>query len=90
MTDDDTPLATFTLEIVADANSGWPSVQVPGSAALLGTAKAIRIAARVNGHPYEATLLPIGGGVHMLPIRAPFRRQHGVDVGDRVELTLLR
>lgn len=86
----ETVIGAFALTIVADPNSGWACVQVPDSAALLGTGKAVRVAARVNDQPYEATMLPIGGGVHMLPLRAPFRRQLGVELGDSVDLVLVR
>lgn len=82
--------AAFRLTIVADPNSGWACVQVPDSAALCGTGKSVRVAATVNGHPYEASMLPIGGGVHMLPLRAPFRRQLELELGDDVDLVLLR
>ncbi|MEV1296170.1 DUF1905 domain-containing protein [Pseudonocardia sp. NPDC049635] len=93
MTNDDateTTLGTFTLTVVADATSGWTCVQVPDSATLFGTGKTVKVRARVNGHPYEATMLPIGGGTHMLPLRAPFRRQHQLELGDQIELTLLQ
>lgn len=85
----ETILGTFTLTIVADATSGWTCVQIPDSANLLGTAKALKIRARVNGNPYDATLLPVGGGTHMLPLRAPFRRQHKLEIGDQIKLVLL-
>ena len=83
-------LGRYVLTIVADTNSGWACVQVPDSAVLLGTGRAVKIRARVNGHPYEATMLPVGGGVHMLPLRAPFRRQQELELGDQIELVILR
>lgn len=81
--------AAFKLTIVADRNSGWACVQIPGSAELCGTGKSVGVAATVNGHPYEASMLPIGGGVHMLPLRAPFRRQLKLELGDEIDLVLL-
>lgn len=93
MTNDEaseTILGTYTLTIVADTTSGWTCVQVPHSAVLLGTGKAVKVRARVNDHPYEATMLPVGGGVHMLPLRAPFRRQHKLELGGQIELILLQ
>ncbi|GAA3598277.1 DUF1905 domain-containing protein [Nonomuraea rosea] len=80
--------ATFTASIVPDANSGWPCVRLPGSADVFGTGKAVKVAGTVDGHAYAATLLPIGGGTHMLPLRAPFRKAIGKDLGDEVTVHL--
>ncbi|MEV4893487.1 DUF1905 domain-containing protein [Nonomuraea sp. NPDC055795] len=82
--------AAFTAPVVADSNSGWPCVRMPGSAGLLGTGKAVKVAGTVDGHAYEATLLPIGGGSHMMPLRAPFRKIIGKGLGDEVTVHLTR
>nr|WP_042198709.1 DUF1905 domain-containing protein [Kibdelosporangium sp. MJ126-NF4]CEL23506.1 hypothetical protein [Kibdelosporangium sp. MJ126-NF4]CTQ89120.1 hypothetical protein [Kibdelosporangium sp. MJ126-NF4] len=79
---------TFTAPIVADANSNWPCVQMPGSAEFFGTGKAVRVSGTVDGHPYESAMLPIGGGVHMMPLRAPFRKAIGKGLGDEVTVHL--
>lgn len=79
---------TFTGEIVADPTSGWACVQMPASAEFFGTATAVKVAGTVDGHAYEATLLPIGGGVHMLPLRAPFRKLIEKGIGNTVEVHL--
>ncbi|MFI6390639.1 DUF1905 domain-containing protein [Nonomuraea sp. NPDC050547] len=81
---------TFTAPVVADSNSGWPCVRMPGSAGLFGTGKAVKVAGTVDGHAYEATLLPIGGGSHMMPLRAPFRKIIGKGLGDEVTVHLTR
>ncbi|MBB5079060.1 DUF1905 domain-containing protein [Nonomuraea endophytica] len=81
---------TFTAPVVADSNSGWPCVQMPGSAGFFGTGKAVKVAGTVDGHAYEATLLPIGGGTHMMPLRAPFRKIIGKGLGDEVTVRLTR
>lgn len=93
MTTDDavaTDHGTFMVPISADPTSGWLCLRIEGSATLLGTGKAKKIRARVNGHAYEGTMLPVGGGTHMLPVRAGFRREHGLALGDEVELTILQ
>ncbi|SEH01490.1 protein of unknown function [Nonomuraea solani] len=81
---------TFTTAIVPDSNSGWPCVRMPGSAGFFGTGKAVKVAGTVDGHAYEATMLPVGGGTHMMPLRAPFRKVIGKDVGDEVTVHLTR
>jgi hypothetical protein len=80
----------FTATVIADSNSGWPCVQMPDSAAFFGTGKAVKVAGTVDGHDYEATMLPVGGGTHMMPLRAPFRKTIKKGVGDDVEIHLTR
>ena len=80
----------FAATIISDANSGWLCVQMPGSAAFFGTGKAVKVAGTVDGHPYEASMLPVGNGTHMMPIRAPFRKIIGKGLGDEVRVHLTR
>lgn len=75
---------TFTATVIADSNSGWPCVQMPDSAEFFGTGKAVKIGGIIDGHPYEATMLPVGGGTHMMPLRAAFRKLLAKSVGDNV------
>ncbi len=82
--------ATFTAEVIADSNSGWPCVQMPDSAEFFGTGKSVKVAGTVDGHAYEATMLPVGGGVHMMPLRAAFRKTIQKGVGDEVTVCLTR
>lgn len=79
---------TFTATVIADSNSGWPCVQMPDSADFFGTGKAVKIGGTVDGHPYEATMLPVGGGIHMMPLRAAFRKLLAKSVGDDVTVRL--
>jgi len=44
-------------------------VTVPGSAALLGTRRPVKIGGTIDGHPFTATLMPSGSGPHWLPIK---------------------
>ncbi|GAB3935542.1 DUF1905 domain-containing protein [Micromonospora vulcania] len=45
-------------------------VTVPDSAELLGTRRAVKVTGTIDGHPFQATLMPSGTGPHWLPIRA--------------------
>ncbi|MCG5471269.1 DUF1905 domain-containing protein [Micromonospora sp. LAH09] len=45
-------------------------VTVPDSANLLGTRRAVKVTGTIDGHPFNATLMPSGAGPHWLPIRA--------------------
>ena len=79
---------TFSAQIIADNNSGWLCVQMPGSAEAFGTGKAVKVEGTVNGHEYAASMLPVGGGTHMMPIRATLRKTLGKGLGDVVHVHL--
>ncbi len=78
----------FAAPIIADNNSGWLCVQMPGSAEVFGTGKAVKVEGTVNGHEYTASMLPVGGGTHMMPIRTALRKTLGKGLGDVVEVHL--
>lgn len=66
-------------------------VSVPGSVALLGTGRAVKVEGTIDGHPFAATLMPSGAGVHWLPIRAALCKTIGKDqAGTAVEFHLQR
>lgn len=75
-------------EIVADANSGWACVVVPDSKERFGTGRAVKVVGTVDGQALQATMLPIGGGRHMVPIKAEIRRSIGKGIGDQVHLEI--
>lgn len=78
----------FVATIIADSNSGWACVQMPGSAEFFGTGKAVKVTGTVDDHPYEASMLPVGNGTHMMPLRGPFRKVIGKGLGDEVKVHL--
>ncbi|WP_343317400.1 DUF1905 domain-containing protein [Arthrobacter sp. TMP15] len=80
--------AIFTATVIADSKSGWPCIQMPNSAEFFGTGKAVKIGGTVDGYPYEATMLPVGGGTHMMPLRAAFRKLLAKGMGDEVTVHL--
>lgn len=79
---------TFAATVIADSNSGWLCVQMPDSAEFFGTGKAVKIGGTVDGYDYEATMLPVGGGTHMMPLRAPFRKVLKKGLGEDVKVHL--
>jgi hypothetical protein len=80
---------TFTAPIgVLVTGDVWSCVEVPGSAELFGTGKAVRVVATVDGEPLTAGLLPTGSGGHMLSISAKLRKRLGKDMGDPVTVRL--
>lgn len=83
---------TFTGTIGIDIKGDtWSAVEVPGSVELLGTGKSVKVDATVDEIEVKNTgLMPTGSGGHMLSISAKLRKQLGKDIGDDVNVTLLR
>ena len=64
-------------------------VTVHGSAELLGTRRAVKIGGTIDGHRFEATLMPSGTGPHWLPLRASLCKLIGKhEAGECVEFHL--
>lgn len=80
----------FQATIGRDKNSGWACVSMPDSAERFGTGKAIKVTGTIDDHPLETTMLPTGGGTHMLPVKAAVRKAIGKDVGDHVVVHLTK
>lgn len=79
---------TFTAPIEKDGAFAT-YVTVTGSAELLGTRRAVKVAGTVDGHDFEATLMPSGHGPHWLPLRAALTRRVGKsEGGERVTVRL--
>jgi hypothetical protein len=81
---------TFTATIEKDGAFAT-YLTVPGSAELLGTRRAVKVAGTVDGHPLAATLMPSGTGPHWLPLRAALCTAIGKGrAGDEVTVHLLQ
>lgn len=79
---------SFTATIATEKNSGWACVVVPHSGDYFGTRKPVTVAGTVDGHPFQATLLPIGDGTHMVPLKAALRKVVGKVLGQDVTVHL--
>jgi hypothetical protein len=87
------PLAhSFTAPIGVDVKGEvWSCVEMPGSADLFETKKAVRVDAVVDGIKCpNVGLMVTGKGGHMLSISAKLRKQLGKDIGDEVAVRLER
>jgi hypothetical protein len=82
--------ASFTAPIRKDG--AFPTyLELTGSAELLGTRRAVKVAGTLDGHPFEATLMPSGAGPHWLPLRAALCKTIGkADAGEEVAVRLQR
>jgi hypothetical protein len=81
---------TFTAPMSRDESiGGWTIVLMPGSCEFFGTRKPVKVAGTIDGHAFAATMLPMGDGIHMIPIKAALRKsvgkEHGADVTVRLE-----
>jgi hypothetical protein len=47
-----------------------------------------KVRGEIEGHPFHASFMAMGGGKHMLPAKAEIREAIGKDVGDEVTVKL--
>jgi hypothetical protein len=48
----------------------------------------VKVGGDIDGQPFRATLLPMGDGTHMVPIKATLRSAVGKGDGDQVAVRL--
>ena len=69
----------------------WSAIEVPGSAKLFGGLRSVRVDARVDDVlVQDMGLMPTGAGELMLSVSAALRKKLGKEVGDAVQVVLLR
>jgi Domain of unknown function (DUF1905) len=81
---------SFDATITTEENSGWTCMVMPGSGDLVHTRRPVKVTGTIDGHPLQATPLPIGDGTHMLPLKAPLRTLLRKDIGDQARVHLER
>lgn len=72
MTTTDTPAQPLdaVFRCVIEKDGAFPTyLELPGSAEVLGTRRAVKVTGTLDGHPFAATLMPSGQGPHWLPLR---------------------
>jgi hypothetical protein len=84
-----TNVIELETRIVRDEHKGgWTYALLPGSKDVLGTGKPVRVAGTVDAVAVEATLLPMGGGTHMLPLKQAIVRALGKGDGDSIAVRI--
>lgn len=78
----------FDAIIAREKNSGWSCAILPGSGIAFGTRKPVKVAGTVDDVAFDATMLPIGDGTHMVPLEAALRKAIGKQEGDSVTIRL--
>lgn len=79
-----------TFSTVLQGNMGpnkWTCAIMADSLAVLGTGKAIKVVATVEGNTFTTSMLPHKGG-HMLPIKKSLQDAIGKHAGDTVTVHL--
>jgi Domain of unknown function (DUF1905) len=70
------------------SKGGWTYVVWPDSANFFGTRGLVKVRGKIDGRPFRASFMAMGGGKHMLPVKAEIREAIGKDVGDAVTVAL--
>ncbi|MGY1690916.1 DUF1905 domain-containing protein [Geodermatophilus sp. SYSU D01105] len=80
--------ASFTAAIQEDG--AFPTyLELADSHELLGTRRAVKVTGTLDGHPFEATLMPSGRGPHWLPLRSALCELIGkARAGEQVDVHL--
>lgn len=81
--------ARFVVRLEQSASKGgWTYAVLENAADIFGTRGAVKIRGTVDGHPIATSIMPMGGGVQMLPVKADIRRAIGKQAGDSVTIVI--
>jgi len=80
---------SFSAKLQKSPNKGgWTYVVWPESVKFFNTRGLVKVKGTIDGHPFKASFMAMGNGVHMLPIKQDTRKAIGKDVGDTVKVHL--
>ncbi len=82
-TNDPRPLDLSMTTTIRKDGAFTTYLELPGSDAALGTRRAVKVAGTLDGHPFQATLMPSGTGPHWLPLRAALCKAIGKSESDQ-------
>lgn len=69
----------------------WSCVEIPESAEFFGTGRSVKVDATVDDVTLENVgAMPTGTGGHMVSLNAKIRKTLGKDLGDRVNVTIVK
>jgi len=67
---------------------GWTYVAWPESVEFFGTRGLVKVKGTIDSHPFAGSFMAMGGGKHMLPVKAEIREAIGKNAGDTVTVRL--
>lgn len=70
--------------IIKDPTSGWLCVEMKDSSKIFSARMPIKVSGTIEGIIIDTTLMPMGNGNHMIPIRADIRKKLKKDLGSEV------
>jgi len=84
------PSRKFEAVLVRPEGTGtWTYLVVPfDTNKEFGTRSQVRVKGTVDGHPFQSTLLPTGGGGHFLVVKSDVRKAIVKEAGETVKVTI--
>ena len=82
------PIVFSSIVYKMDTKGGWTYLTWPESVAVLGTRGAVKVRGTFDGEPFQSSFMAMGGGVHMLPIKAALLQKIQKQVGDTVSVII--
>lgn len=74
--------------VTGEDGPSWHYVVMPESAERFGKAKPVKVQGAIDHLAYEGTMLPMGGGTHLMAIRADARKKLKKSAGDTVKVAI--
>jgi hypothetical protein len=79
----------FTAKLQKSPRTGgWTYVVWSESTEFFGTRGLVKIRGTIDGHPFQSSFMAMGGGKHMLPVKAETRKAIAKEAGDKVTVHL--
>lgn len=80
---------TFTAKVLkSSAKGGWTYAIWPESTEFFKTKGAVKVKGTIDGQAFQTSFMAMGGGVHMLPVKADLLSKIGKSVGDEITVHL--